>query len=669
MSTVRVDDGAPQVADPTAVETWFEGLCLDDAFRSLEQGLRVVSRRLCAPDARTEFTPFSTQAPDQDQSASGTLPALLRAGETLSRLVSGVTSRLDGFTTEVFDQPRERAALLGLPEKGKVGFRNPGEFLQDATNISRFAAQRRARHAEHFQLHTPSHPNDVDPKHPENAGGAGQLRRLLPAIAQGLQDLWLGTDRLAVITRAIDKIRAAAQQHHVPVLEVDEYLSASDTFLAEAAKNASFGEFSAEVSRWRNSVLMNLSPQDDLSPGERDAEQERSLTFLRRDGDLFLWQVATMQEGHEMLCLVESAANSPRSRSSKNCSETTDDTDPEAPVVADDRTRSQRTHDGFMGVMTSGLRGRDHGLPDQGGARPQLVITAGLIPMLRMAHHGGLLPETFDPALLAAGSSQELLVSAGYSGPAGAGTLRRMLCDADILPVVLGTEGEVLDTAKSHRLFSTHQRKALIARDGGCAIPGCSFPAAWSEAHHITPWKDGGQTTIDNGVLLCTHHHHAVHEGHWDITMERGVPWFTPTTKLRPYLTHAERKPARNTYWRDHPRRFLDAEVHDDSPDDGSSAAQRTSEVIPEPARTPESGPPAVTAPPEQPALLSGEERAPAPATDPPEDPGPPITTPSCQFRMRELRVVHRLKIPVPDDAEPAVGTRRSSGPRLSKHS
>lgn len=622
MSAVRVDDAAPTRAESAAVESWFDGLSLEEAFRTLEQGLRVVSRRLSAPNARSEFTQFTSTNTEQP---AGTLPALLRAGETLSKLVSGVTSRLDGFTTEVFAQPKDRAALLGLPEKGKVGFRNPGEFLQDATDISRHAAQQRARHAEHFQPHAPRRPHDAEQNHREKPGSAGQLGQLLPSIAQGLQDLWLGADRLAVITRAIDKIRSAAHQAHVPTHEVDEYLTASDAFLAEAAKNASFGEFSAEVSRWRNSVLMNLSPQDDLSPGERDAYQERSLTFLRRDGDLFLWQMATTQEGHEMLSVVESAANSPRSRSAKNCSETTDETDPGAPVVADDRTRAQRAHDGFMGVLTSGLRGLDNGLPDQGGARPQVVITAGLIPMLRMAHHGGLLPEEFDPVLLASSSSQELLVSAGFSGPAGAGVLRRMLCNAEILPVVLGTEGEVLDTAKSHRLFSTNQRKALVARDGGCAVPGCSFPASWCEAHHIKSWKNGGPTTIDNGVLLCTHHHHAVHEGHWDITMDRGVPWFTPTTKLRPYLTHAERKPARNTYWRDHPHRYRNSAC------DGTSGAAGES------------------TPPEQPALLSGE--ACVTAADPPED--PQFTTPSCQFRRRERHMVHRLKIPVSDD-EPA---------------
>ncbi|MGO1183227.1 MAG: DUF222 domain-containing protein [Micrococcaceae bacterium] len=645
-------DSAADSAAETAVESWFEGLSLADAFRSLEQGLRVVSRRLSAPEAREEFTPFTSSTTSRDTNSDepdgGSLPDLLRSGETLTRLVSGVQSRLDGFTTEVFHRPRERAALLGLPEKGKVGFRNPGEFLQDTTNISRYAAQQRARHAEHFQPHSPAQNGHDDQK---NTGQAGRLARLLPGIARGLQELWLGVDRLAVITRAIDKIRTAAQQNHVPSHDVDDYISASDAFLVEAARNATFGEFSAEVSRWRNSVLMNLSPHDDLTDGERDASLDRALTFVRRDGDLFLWQVATTQDGHEMLSLVESAANSPRARSAKSCAETADETDQDAPVVADDRSRTQRAHDGFMGVLTSGLRGVDNGLPDQGGARPQLVVTTGLIPMLRMAHHAGLLPETFDPELLKSASSQELLISAGYSGPSGAGILRRMLCDADILPVVLGTEGEVLDAAKRHRLFSTAQRKALVARDGGCAVPGCTFPSAWCESHHITAWKNGGPTTIDNGVLLCTHHHHAVHEGHWHITMDRGVPWFTPTTKLRPYFTHADRKPARNTYWRDHPRRFLTDEQPGLNAGHRSAPELSASPMAPGP-HTPHHHP----VPADQLALLSGEECAPPSVEQSAakQSSDADITHQTCQFRESAPSMVHRLKIPAAADSDDA---------------
>jgi len=86
-------------------------------------------------------------------------------------------------------------------------------------------------------------------------------------------------------------------------------------------------------------------------------------------------------------------------------------------------------------------------------------------------------------------------------------------------------------------------RRALTARDGGCAFPGCTIPAPWTEAHHITWWENGGATSIDNGCLLCSFHHHLVHRGHWQIQARGGIPWFIP-----PPWTDPEQKPLRNRY-------------------------------------------------------------------------------------------------------------------------
>ena len=61
-----------------------------------------------------------------------------------------------------------------------------------------------------------------------------------------------------------------------------------------------------------------------------------------------------------------------------------------------------------------------------------------------------------------------------------------------------------LDIGRTTRVFLPHIRKALTARDQGCAFPNCTIPASWCEAHHITYWSQGGPTSTDNGVLLCT---------------------------------------------------------------------------------------------------------------------------------------------------------------------
>ncbi len=94
---------------------------------------------------------------------------------------------------------------------------------------------------------------------------------------------------------------------------------------------------------------------------------------------------------------------------------------------------------------------------------------------------------------------------------------RRLACTAGILPVVLGGRSEILDLGRTRRLFSPAQRKALAIRDRHCRAEGCDIPAAWCEAHHHRePWSQGGKTDLDDGMLLCTFHHHRAHDPTYD---------------------------------------------------------------------------------------------------------------------------------------------------------
>lgn len=96
-----------------------------------------------------------------------------------------------------------------------------------------------------------------------------------------------------------------------------------------------------------------------------------------------------------------------------------------------------------------------------------------------------------------------------------AGDVRRLACTARIIPAVLGGRSEPLDLGRSKRLFSVKQRRALLLRDRECRAEGCEIPGTWCEAHHWDPWARGGKTDLADGVLLCTHHHHRIHEtGH-----------------------------------------------------------------------------------------------------------------------------------------------------------
>lgn len=97
--------------------------------------------------------------------------------------------------------------------------------------------------------------------------------------------------------------------------------------------------------------------------------------------------------------------------------------------------------------------------------------------------------------------------------------VRKLACDADLIPVTLGTEGEVLDVGRSLRLASTAIWKALVARDRQCSFPGCRRPPIACDAHHVVHWADGGATSLDNMVLLCRAHHTVVHTTPWRVRL------------------------------------------------------------------------------------------------------------------------------------------------------
>lgn len=93
----------------------------------------------------------------------------------------------------------------------------------------------------------------------------------------------------------------------------------------------------------------------------------------------------------------------------------------------------------------------------------------------------------------------------------------RLLCGASITEVHTRTAPDGLVDITGVTIPARHanrtQRRALAQRDGGCVYPGCDAPPTWCEAHHLTPWAEGGATTLGNLALLCRFHHHACHEG------------------------------------------------------------------------------------------------------------------------------------------------------------
>ncbi|WP_444949598.1 DUF222 domain-containing protein [Micromonospora ureilytica] len=188
----------------------------------------------------------------------------------------------------------------------------------------------------------------------------------------------------------------------------------------------------------------------------------------------------------------------------------------------DDRSPGQRRADALGEICRLALRTGQ--LPDNGGDRPQLVVTVSLDELVNGVRAGALETGTrLTPA-----------------------AVRRLACDAGVLPVVLGGNSQVLDVGRQRRLFTGPLRRALVLRDGGCAFPGCDRPPRWCDGHHLRHWADGGVTALGNAVLLCGYHHRFIHRGDWTVRIAAdGRPDFLPPSWLDPLRT-----PRRNLYHR-----------------------------------------------------------------------------------------------------------------------
>ncbi|MDR6596005.1 DUF222 domain-containing protein [Saccharothrix longispora] len=174
------------------------------------------------------------------------------------------------------------------------------------------------------------------------------------------------------------------------------------------------------------------------------------------------------------------------------------------------RDAARRRGEAFADLIHLASRSTD--LPSEAGERPHISVT-------------------IDHDTLRRGVGHAVLDGDHHLSAAQA---RRIACDAKILPVVLGGESEVLDLGRAKRTVSVAQRRALHARDRGCAFPGCHRPPKWCDAHHVRHWADGGSTDLSNLVLLCRTHHSLIHHTHWQVSMTGGTPTFIPSRQIDP---------------------------------------------------------------------------------------------------------------------------------------
>jgi len=171
--------------------------------------------------------------------------------------------------------------------------------------------------------------------------------------------------------------------------------------------------------------------------------------------------------------------------------------------VEDVRTAPQRRADAMTELCRSWLDRSDR--PEVAGERPHVVVTVDLESLEGRLGRRCELPD---------------------AGPITSETARRLACDAGVSRVLTRGASEPLDIGRRTPVVPAGMRRAAVIRDGGCRFPGCGRPQGWCDAHHVRHWADGGETALDNLVLLCRPHHRAVH-GDFTLRMTDGRPVFS----------------------------------------------------------------------------------------------------------------------------------------------
>ena len=309
---------------------------------------------------------------------------------------------------------------------------------------------------------------------------ASALDRERPILATGMRDGAVTLDQAQVIRRALDTLPARVDSATVALAESHLVAQAAD-----------FGP--KELGRLGRRILDVVAPEvaeaaeaDRLADLEADAAARTRLTMRRRgDGTTRISGIVPDAVATRFATYLEAFAN-PRAQRDEPA------TDPLTRLPY-----PKRLGEAFGQFLEAAHPSR---LPVHGGDATTVIVT---IPL------ASLRADLATADLLGAG----LVPGDDLTGDRiTAGEARRLACTARILPAVLDGTSLPIDLGRAKRLFTPAQRKALLIRDQTCRAEGCDTPGTWCDAHHLDPWSAGGPTDLANAVLLCSHHHHRVHD-------------------------------------------------------------------------------------------------------------------------------------------------------------
>ncbi|MBK4346014.1 HNH endonuclease signature motif containing protein [Lacisediminihabitans changchengi] len=315
-----------------------------------------------------------------------------------------------------------------------------------------------------------------------------------PAVSEGLSQLAISVEAASVIVRELD--------HATPFCTADARL-AGERVLVDHAPGLTVKQVAGIARHVRDHL-----DQEGAQPRDLIRRQRRSLTMVEQDDGMmrFVWVMPPETAGLVRAGIDHLVAEQLRQKRDRDRVGLAID----GMGDLDDRTIPQRRADAAEDMFRRAID------CSCGGAKAPLVTM-----VVRLA---------LDQLVTGLGAAQIDGIDAGISGTRA----RILAADANLIPMVLGGRGEVLDVGRDQRLFTPAQRHALAERYGGCAFPACGHPPSYTEAHHIRWWSNGGPTDLGNGIPLCSFHHHRVHDDGWEIQLRDQVPYFIPPPWIDP---------------------------------------------------------------------------------------------------------------------------------------
>jgi hypothetical protein len=396
--------------------------------------------------------------------------------EEVGRLVDALRIQLAG---EIDERSRYELGREGLAQR--LGETRAVHLIEKITLVSQREATRRVRLGRatrtRYALDGAARPAEF------------------PAVAAALADGMLGLDSAVVI---VAHLTQALRGTGSP-----ERLERAEVSLVEAASSESTDLVAVRARVWREA----LDP-DGAEPRDEELRRKRQF-WLGRETD-GLTQFGGYADPVNVALLRAALAErtgpnvQPRFLSAEELATADESRDP--------RTSEQRNFDIVFGLLTAGIRASE-----SKRTRMRTLTTVVAVVNKRDFEAGtgiGWLDDVDEPV--------------------SAATINELACDSGVRTLVLGDHGEPLHLGRTERLFSPAQRLALAARDGGCIWKGCHAPPGWCHAHRVVEYAQGGATDVDNGVLLCPAHHHALHASEYELTMVHGRPHLRAPAWLDP---------------------------------------------------------------------------------------------------------------------------------------